>query len=254
MIKCQSHISFCPVFYNMFTLNYCLLSDLSHTQGTYMGLYNVCVRNMDMGGCHAHACTGHVCMYLTLWHWRAEVLLHLREKLISFFSPQRSKEDNGNLLQKVPCRHCFTHCPRPYSRQPPTHASAGDAWKFSGKFGSVSCWVTAPFFWVLAHARFCCDLQESVSSVLCKFWQPYCVTSCSSIVGLMVTSSKRAYAITRFTAMRAPAPTAVHCWPVLLQETLKYSFVSVSVDALGPDAHKVCLSPQRVSGGYGVWF
>ena len=85
----------------------------------------------------------------------------------------RSKEDNGN-LQKVPCRHCFTHCPRPYSRQPPTHASAGDAWKFSGKFGSVSCWVTAPFFWVLAHARFCCDLQESVSSVLCKFWQPYC--------------------------------------------------------------------------------
>ena len=57
-----------------------------------------------------------------------------------------------------------------------------------------------------------------------------CVTSGSSIVGLMVTSSKRAYAITWSTAPRAPAPTAVYCWPVLLRETLKHSSVSVSVD------------------------
>ena len=45
----------------------------------------------------------------------------------------------------------------------------------------------------------------------------------------MVTSSKRAYAIPRSTAPRAPAPAAVHCWPIPLQETLKHSSVSVSV-------------------------
>ena len=44
-----------------------------------------------------------------------------------------------------------------------------------------------------------------------------CVSSGGSMVGLMVTSSKRAYAIPRSTAPRAPAPTAVHCWPYLLR-------------------------------------
>ena len=38
-----------------------------------------------------------------------------------------------------------------------------------------------------------------------------CVSSGGSMVGLMVTSSKRAYARPRCTAPRAPAPAAVHC-------------------------------------------
>ena len=50
---------------------------------------------------------------------------------------------------------------------------------------------------------FACALQESVFPVLCKFWQLY--------GGLMVTSSKRAYAIPRSTSPRAPAPEAVLC-------------------------------------------
>ena len=32
-------------------------------------------------------------------------------------------EDNGDLLQKVPCMHCCTQCPQPCSRRPLTHAS-----------------------------------------------------------------------------------------------------------------------------------
>ena len=38
-----------------------------------------------------------------------------------------------------------------------------------------------------------------------------CVSSGSSMVGLMVTSSKRAYAIPRSAAPIAPAPEAGHC-------------------------------------------
>ena len=34
----------------------------------------------------------------------------------------------------------------------------------------------------------------------------------------MVTSSKRAYAIPKSAALRAPAPVAVHCWPIPPQE------------------------------------
>ena len=48
-----------------------------------------------------------------------------------------------------------------------------------------------------------CVLQESISQS--------CVSSGSSMMGLMVTSSKRAYTIPKSAAPRAPAPAAVHC-------------------------------------------
>ena len=47
--------------------------------------------------------------------------------------------------------YCYTQCPQPCSRPPPTHASAGDSWTLMGKSGSVSCGVTAPFCLVLVH-------------------------------------------------------------------------------------------------------
>ena len=62
-------------------------------------------------------------------------------------------EDNGDLLQKVSCMYCYTQCPQPCSRPPPTHASAGDSWTLPGKPRSVSCGVIAPFSWILVHTR-----------------------------------------------------------------------------------------------------
>ena len=81
----------------------------------------------------------------------------------------------------------------------------------------VSCGVTGHFFQVLMHTGFfvClfvfCVLQESVSQS--------CVSSGGSMVGLMVTSSKRAYAISRSAAPWAPASAAGHCWLVLPEDT-----------------------------------
>ena len=77
----------------------------------------------------------------------------------------------ANFFQKVPCMHCYTRCPQPCSNPPPTHANTRVSWTLTGKSGSVSGGVTAPFSWytqgsVYAH-------QESVSPVLCKFWQLY---------------------------------------------------------------------------------
>ena len=48
-----------------------------------------------------------------------------------------------------------------------------------------------------------CALQESVSQS--------CISSGCSMVGLIVTSPKRAYATLRSAAPRAPAPVAVQC-------------------------------------------
>ena len=77
-------------------------------------------------------------------------------------------EDNGDLLQKVPCMHCYTQCPQPCSRPPPTHTSTGDSWTLTGKSGSVSCGVTAPFSWC---TRFCLCPPSVYFPFLCKFWQ-----------------------------------------------------------------------------------
>ena len=80
-----------------------------------------------------------------------------------------------------------------------------------------------------------------------------------SMVGLMVTSSKRAYAtgcVTRSPAPRALATASSHCWPVLPQETRKHNSGSVSVGSLGAGAHTVVFEPSSlsISGAYEVWF
>ena len=80
-------------------------------------------------------------------------------------------EDNGDLLQKIPCMNCYTQWSQPCSSPPPTHTSTGDSWPLPGKSGSVSCGVTAPFSWVLVHTTFCLCPPSVNFPGLCKFWQ-----------------------------------------------------------------------------------
>ena len=82
----------------------------------------------------------------------------------------------------------------------------------------VESLLLSPQCWCTQGSVFAC--QESVSQS--------CVSSSSSMVGLVVTSSKRAYAIPRSAAPSDPAPSAGHCWPIPSQKTLKHSSGSVS--------------------------
>ena len=68
--------------------------------------------------------------------------------------------------------------------------------------------------WCLLWPGFVCALKESVSPVL---WSH----SGGPMVLLMATSSKKAYAIPRSAAPRAPV--AGHCWLIPPQETLRHS-------------------------------
>ena len=105
------------------------------------------------------------------------------------------------------------------------------------------------------------------------------------VMKIMVTSFKRSHACTATLSTLSPAvghhlptPPAGDSWTLpgkswsvscgvtapfpgswcaqgsdcALQETLKHSSVSVSMESLGPGAHKVCLNPLSVSGGNGV--
>ena len=94
-------------------------------------------------------------------------------------------EDKGDLLLKVLCMHCCVQWPWPWSRPLLTHAFTGESWTLTVNSGSVSCGVTAPFSWVLVHTGFVCALQESVSPVLCKFWNQISLVSISNFLGFL---------------------------------------------------------------------
>ena len=65
--------------------------------------------------------------------------------------------------------HC-SQCPWPHGRSLSTHTSARDSQTHRGKYGSISCGVTAPFSLVLVHTGFClCPPRVSVSPVLWQF-------------------------------------------------------------------------------------
>ena len=133
-------------------------------------------------------------------------------------------EDNGDLLKNVSFTHCYTQCLWSWSRSPPTHASTRDSWRLMHMSGSVSCGVTALFSWVLVRTVFVVVVVVVPSKSL---FPQSCESSGGSMVGLMATSSKRAYAIPRSAAPRAHV--AGLCWPVPSQEALRHSSGSVSM-------------------------
>ena len=83
-------------------------------------------------------------------------------------------EDNGDLLQKVPCMDTTLSAPNPatgHLRSMPLPETPGH---LQGSLGQslMGSLLLSPGSWCVQG--FVCTLQESVSSVLCKFWQLYC--------------------------------------------------------------------------------
>ena len=88
-----------------------------------------------------------------------------------------------------------------------------------------------------------CALQESISQS--------CVSSGSSMVGLMATSSKRAYAIPK-SRHPEPQPLWQSTADLYLLRRHPNTVLSQSLGSLGLGAYKVCLSTLSISGGTGV--
>ena len=136
---------------------------------------------------------------------------------------------------------------------PPTLQQAGPDPRLCQRLLDTPGQVLASLFW--GHCAFL--LGPGAYKVLfvpskSLFPQP-CVSSGGSMVGLMATSSKRAYATPRSAAPRAPASVAGHCSPVALQETLKRSKAGLAQSLWGLLVHtRFCLSPWNISGRCGV--
>ena len=69
--------------------------------------------------------------------------------------------------------YVLPHSVPPTLQQAPTDPRlCRDSWTLTGKSGSVSCGVTAPFSWVLVHKVLFVPPRVCFP-VLCKFWQLY---------------------------------------------------------------------------------
>ena len=81
-------------------------------------------------------------------------------------------EDNGDLLQKIPCMYCYTQCPQPCSRPLPTEASAE-----TPGYSRPSLGQSLVGSLLLSHGSLCTRLclcpPRVCFPVLCKFWQLY---------------------------------------------------------------------------------
>ena len=67
--------------------------------------------------------------------------------------------------------HTLLHSVPPVLQQ--ATANSRIHWRLTGKSGSVSCGIFAPFSWSWCTQGLLCAHQEFVSPVLCKFWWLY---------------------------------------------------------------------------------
>ena len=77
------------------------------------------------------------------------------------------------LTPRLTSQDCCCQCPHPRSRLLLTHTSTGDPQTLTGRSGSISCGVTAPFPWVLVFRRFCLcapRVESLFPPVLRKFY------------------------------------------------------------------------------------
>ena len=120
-----------------------------------------------------------------------------------------------------------------------------DSWTLMGKSESVSCGVTAPFSWVPVKTQgFACALQESVSPVLCKFWQLY--------GGFNGDLLQEGLFHTQVYCTQSPCPWSSPLLTHTSAGDTQTQFCLGLCRSLGPGAHKVCLSPLSISDRYGV--
>ena len=136
--------------------------------------------------------------------------------------------------------HCCTQCPQPCSRPLLTHASPETPGHSQASLGQplVGSLLLSPGSWRTQGSDFA--FQKSILQA--------CLSSGNPMVLLMTTSSKKAYAIPKSAAPRAPAPVKFTVDLYLHRRPSNTVLSQSLVGSLG-QISKVCLSPLSISDG-----
>ena len=119
----------------------------------------------------------------------------------------------------------------------PPPETPGHSWACLGQ-SLVGSLLLSPGSW--CAQGFVCALQESVSSVLCKFWH-----LCGGVNSDLFQEGLRH---TQVCCTQSPCPCGRPLLTYTFSGDTQTQFWSVSVGYLGPCAHKGCLSPLSISG------
>ena len=148
---------------------------------------------------------------------------------------KRSHEPTATLRAPNPAAgHCW---PTPLPETP------GHSWESLGQ-SLVGSMLLSPESWCAQGSV--CALQESISPVLCKFWQLY-----GGVNGDLLQDG---LCHTQVCCTLSSCPCSSPLLPLTSTGDIQTRSASVSLGSLGPGAHKVCLSPFRISDRYWVWF
>ena len=140
--------------------------------------------------------------------------------------------------------HTLLHSVPPTLQQATTtHASAETPGHSPESLGQSLVRVPAPFSWVLVHTRFCLCPPRAYFPVLGKFWQ-----LCGGVNGDLV---QEGLCHTQACCTQSPWPCGSPLLTCTSSGDTQTQFCLSRCGPLGPGAHKVCLSPLSISGGYG---
>ena len=142
-------------------------------------------------------------------------------------------EENGDLLQKVLCRHC--HSQRPQLCCGPCQQQAAADPCLCQRLLDTHQQVWVSLLWGYCSFLLGPDVHEVlfvhskslVSLVLCKFW-----LLCGGVNGDLL---QEGLCYTQVCSTQSLCPEAGHCWPIPLQETLKHSKSGLTLTASSDD-------------------
>ena len=140
--------------------------------------------------------------------------------------------------------HCSTQCPGPCSRPPLTHASARASWTLTSSLDQslVGSLLLSLGSWCTQGSV--CGFQESVSPVLCKFWQ-----LSGGVNGDLLLEG---LGHTQVCCTQSPCPCGRPTLTCTFARDSQAQLCLCLLGSLGPAAHKVCLSTLSISGWYRV--
>ena len=141
-------------------------------------------------------------------------------------------EDNGDLLQKIPCMYCYSQYPRPCSRPPWNPYLCRRLLNTHRQVWVSLSWGHCSFLLGPGACKFLFVPFQSLFPLLCKFWQLY-----SGVNGDLL---QEGLCHNQVCSTQSPCPCSRPLLTCTSSGDTQTQFWLSLCGSLGPGVHKVC--------------